>query len=224
MRPMTQTKKVAVILCGSGFKDGSEIRESVGVLWALSRHDVDVQCFALDAPQYDVVNCLTGEVSKENRNQLVEAARIARGKVQKLEELQVSHYDAIVLPGGFGAAKNLCDFALKGSSGTAHPLVEEKLLAFHSAGKVIGAVCIAPAVIALSFRNKGFELTVGAPSEASSEIEKLGHRHVVKAANDCCIDTKFKIVTSPAYMYDEAPLHEIFEGIRKLVDAVVKLA
>lgn len=224
MMRMTPTKKIAVLLCGSGFKDGSEIRESVGVLWALSRHDVQVDCFALDAPQYDVVNCLTGEVSKENRNQLIEAARIARGKIQKLENLNVKDYDALIVPGGFGAAKNLCDFALKGSSGTAHPLVEEKLLSFHATGNVIGAVCIAPAVLALSFRNKGFELTVGAPSEASGEIEKLGHRHVVKAASDCCIDNKFKIVTTPAYMYDDAPLHEIFEGIRKLVDAVIKLS
>lgn len=211
------------MLCGSGFKDGSEIRESVGVLWALSRHDVSVSCFALDAPQYDVVNCLTGETVDEKRNQLVEAARIARGKIQKLEELNPDHFDAIILPGGFGAAKNLCDFALKGSSGTAHPLVQEKLQKFASASKPIGAVCIAPAVVALSFKNKGLELTVGNASEASSEIEKLGHRHVVTAANDCCVDKKYKVVTTPAYMYDEAPLCDIFEGIRKLVDEVVKL-
>jgi len=216
-------KKIAVILCGSGFKDGSEIRESVGVLWALSRHDVSVDCFALDAPQYDVVNCLTGESADESRNQLVEAARIARGKIQKLEALAVNEYDAVIIPGGFGAAKNLCDFALKGASGTAHPLVQEKLQNFHNASKPIGAVCIAPAILALTFRNKGLELTVGAPSEASGEIEKLGHRHVVKSASDCCIDPKYKIITSPAYMYDDAPLCDIFEGIRKLVDAVIKM-
>lgn len=218
------SKKIAVILCGSGFKDGSEIRESVGVLWALSRHDVTVDCFALDAPQYDVVNCLSGESVNESRNQLVEAARIARGKIQKLEVLQVNEYDALIIPGGFGAAKNLCDFALKGASGTTHPLVQEKLLNFHNASKPIGAVCIAPAILALAFRNKGLELTVGAPSEASAEIEKLGHRHVVKNASDCCIDSKYKIVTSPAYMQDDAPLCDIFEGIRKLVDAVIKLS
>ena len=214
-------KKIAVILCGSGFKDGSEIRESVGVLWALSRHNVGVDCFALDALQHDVVNCLTGESVPEKRNQLAEAARIARGKISKLEELDPSQYAAIILPGGFGAAKNLCDFALRGSTGTAQPLVKEKLLAFHSQSKPIGAVCIAPAVVALSMKTP-LTLTLGATGEASAEIEKLGHRHVVTSANDICVDTKNKIVSTPAYMYDNAPLCDIFEGIRKLVDEIVK--
>lgn len=219
-----KSKKIAVILCGSGFKDGSEIRESVGVLWALSRHDVTVDCFALDALQYDVVNCLTGESVQEQRNQLVESARIARGKIQKLSELDSSQYDALIIPGGFGAAKNLCDFALKGSGGTPHPLVQEKLQNFSKESKPIGAVCIAPAILALTFRNKALELTVGAPSETSTEIEKLGHRHVVTEADACCIDNKHNVISTPAYMYDEAPLCDIFEGIRKLVDEVVKRA
>jgi enhancing lycopene biosynthesis protein 2 len=216
------TKKIAVILCGSGFKDGSEIRESVGVLWALSRHAITVDCFALNAPQHDVVNCLTGEVVKETRNQLVESARIARGKIARLEELDEKNYDAIILPGGFGAAKNLCDFAMKGSTGTAHPLVQEKLQAFLKSSKPIGAVCIAPTIVALAIKTP-LQLTLGASGEAAAEIEKLGHRHVVTPANDCCIDAKNKVVSTPAYMYDSAPLCDIFEGIRKLVDEVVKL-
>lgn len=221
LRDLHSPKKIAVLLCGSGFKDGSEIRESVGVLWALSRHNVEVDCFALDALQHDVVNCLTGESTTEKRNQLVEAARIARGKVSKLEDLDPSQYAAVILPGGFGAAKNLCDFALRGSTGTAQPLVKEKLLAFHSASKPIGAVCIAPAVVALSIKTP-LTLTLGASGEASTEVEKLGHRHVVTPANDICVDVKNKIITSPAYMYDSAPLCDIFEGIRKLVDEIVK--
>ncbi len=217
-------KKVAVILCGSGFKDGSEIRESVGVLWALSRHDVDVDCFAFNAPQYDVVNCLTGETANEKRNQLVEAARIARGKIRPMDELNPNNYSAVVLPGGFGAAKNLCDFALKGAKGSAQPLIQEKLQAFKQSSKPIGAICIAPAVVALALKGKGFQMTVGATSEASAAIEKLGHHHVVTSANDCCVDTKNKIVTTPAYMYDEAPLCDIFEGIRKCIDEVIKMS
>ncbi len=219
---LNSTKKIAVLLCGSGFKDGSEIRESVGVLWALSRNTLTIDCFALDAPQHDVVNCLSGETVSEKRNQLVEAARIARGKISKLEDLDPTQYAALIIPGGFGAAKNLCDFALRGSTGTAQPLVKEKILAFHSQLKPIGAVCIAPTVLAMSLKTP-LTLTVGASGEASAEIEKLGHRHVVTPVNDICVDTKNKVISTPAYMYDNAPLCDIFEGIRKLVDETVKL-
>lgn len=217
-------KKIAVILCGSGFKDGSEIREAVGTLWALSQEKVSIQCFAPDAPQFDVVNTLTGEASKETRNMLVESARIARGQIKSLSELNTRDFQGIVMPGGFGAAKNLCTFAMKGSQGTVRPDIEEILKKFHSEHKPIGAICIAPAIVAMTFRKGNFDLTVGEKGEASQEIEKLGHHHVVKKANECLVDEKHKIVTTPAYMYDEAPLHDIFVGIQKLVKEVVKLA
>jgi enhancing lycopene biosynthesis protein 2 len=218
-------KKVAVILCGSGFKDGSEIRESVGVLWALSAEGAEAHCFALDAPQSDVVNCLTGEtVPGEIRNQLVEAARIARGNVKPLSELNAADFPALILPGGFGAAKNLCSFARDGSAGTVDPEVQRVLTAFRAARKPIGAVCIAPAILALAFRGASLELTVGAKSEASAEIEKLGQRHVVCPPSAAHVDEKNRVVTTPAYMYDSAPLHEIFEGIRSLVREVCRMA
>src|SRR4051812_45924073 len=133
-------KKVAVILCGSGFKDGSEIRESVAVLWALSRYPVQVQCYAPDAPQASVVNCLTGELVAESRNQLVESARIARGDVLSLEQLDVENVHAVILPGGFGAAKNLCDFAEKGARGTVRKELRSRLVLAHKLGKPLGAV------------------------------------------------------------------------------------
>lgn len=216
--------KAAVILCGSGFKDGSEIRESVGVLWALSQEGVEASCFALDEAQLDVVNCLTGQaVPGEKRNQLVEAARIARGQVQPLPRLNAFEYDFLVIPGGYGAAKNLCDFALKGSGGQVHPEVAKALGAFHNAGKPIGAVCIAPAILALAFRGKGLELTVGEKCEASGELEKLGHKHVEKKASEWHTDRRHKIVTTPAYMYDAAPLREIFAGIHGLVRELKQL-
>ena len=218
---MAMRKRIAVVLCGSGFKDGSEIRESVGVLWALSQHPVDVQCYAPDAPQKDVINCLTGHPMNESRNQLVEAARIARGKVKALSELNPSEFDAIILPGGFGAAKNLCDFASKGIEGNVIPELKEKLQAFYAAKKPIGAVCIAPAIVALAFPHKNFNLTVGAGGEVAQSIEKLGHKHSVTRTNECCVDEKNKIYTTPAYMYDDANLSDIFEGIRKLVSKVV---
>jgi len=216
-------KKIAVVLCGNGFKDGSEIRESVAVLWGLSKVGARVQCFAPDKPQADVVNCLTGKtVTGETRNMLVEAARIARGEILPLNQLNPSKYDAIVIPGGFGVAKNLCTFATEGSNGKVLPELKTILEKFHSDQKPIAAVCIAPAVVAMAFPGKQFEMTLGGPSEAAQEIEKLGHKHIATKASDCHVDRKNKIVTTAAYMCD-APIHEIFEGIRILTEEIIKL-
>lgn len=218
-------KKIAVILCGSGFKDGSEIRESVAALWALSQENVEVQCYAPDAAQADVVNCLTGEpVENESRNMLVEAARIARGKVKPLSQLKAKDIDGIVLPGGFGAAKNLCTFAFQGSKGKVNADLQTILKDLFDAKKPIGAICIAPAVVALALKGKSLTLTVGATSEASQEIEKLGHTHQVTKADEHCADREHKVFTTSAYMYDSAPLHEIFTGIQKVVREVCKAA
>jgi enhancing lycopene biosynthesis protein 2 len=218
-------KKIAVVLCGSGFKDGSEIRESVATLWALSQEAVEVQCFAPNLPQKEVVNCLTGEtVAGESRNMLVEAARIARGKVRPLAELAPAEWDALVIPGGFGVAKNLCTFAFEGSRGHVLAGFENVLRATHAARKPIGAICIAPAALALAFPHVKLQLTLGAAGEAAEEIQKLGHRHEVRAANEICIDEAHRIVSTPAYMHADAPLHEIFTGIQKLVRQVVRWA
>ena len=218
-------KKIAVVLCGSGYKDGSEIRESVGALWALSKHGAEIQCFALNEKQMHVVNCLTGEEApNEQRNQLVESARIARGKIATLEELNVNDWDGILLPGGFGAAKNLCNYAVKGTEGSVHPKVQQNLKDFFIAGKPIGAICIAPIIVAMAFPNQGFELTVGADNPSVADIQKLGHHHIDLPPNLSLVDRKHKIVTSPAYMYDSAPLHEIFEGIESAVISLLDLA
>lgn len=219
------SKKIAVVLCGSGFKDGSEIRESVAVLWALSQEPVEVQCFAPDGAQHDVVNCLTGEaVPGESRNMLVESARIARGNVLPLSKLDAKDFAAVVLPGGFGAAKNLCSFAREGSAASVRPDIKAALETFHAANKPIGAVCIAPVIVALTFKGKGFDLTLGEHGEAAQEVEKLGHRHHVCAANEAHVDRTHRIVTTPAYMYGDAALHDVFTGIQRLVREVVKLA
>ncbi len=216
--------KVAVILCGSGFKDGSEIRESVAVLWALSRHGAEVEIFAPNEKQHDVINCLTGEATTESRSQIVEAARIARGKVAPLSELRPDRFQALVIPGGYGAAKNLCTFAFEGSKGSVNPAVQKIIHEFHDSGKPVGAVCIAPAIVALALRGKGVELTLGAAGEAAGEIEKLGQRHVVKTVRECHVDRRHKVVSTPAYMYDGAALHEVFEGIESLVKETLSLA
>jgi enhancing lycopene biosynthesis protein 2 len=216
-------KNIAVVLCGSGFLDGSEIRESVGVLWALSQHAVKLQCFAPDAPQADVMNCLTRQpMPGQTRNQLVEAARIARGDVKPLAGLKPQEFDAVILPGGFGAAKNLCNFAKAGAAGVVCAELQAVLEAMHAASKPIGAVCIAPAIVALALKGHSLELTVGEPCEASQEIEKLGHRHVARRADECHVDARNRVVSTPAYMYSDAPLHEIFTGIKKTVDEVIR--
>lgn len=220
---MVAMKKAAVVLTGSGFKDGSEIREAVGVLWALSERGVAAECFAPDEPQADVVNCLTGEpMAGETRNQLVEAARIARGEVLPLSRLKAADFDFLVLPGGYGAAKNLCSFAREGAAGKAHPEVARVIRDFHALGKPIGAVCIAPAVVALVLPE--LEITLGPAGGAGAEIEKLGHRHISKGPAEWHVDARHRLVTTPAYMHDHAPLHEIFAGIRGMVGELCRLA
>lgn len=214
-------KKIAVILCGSGYKDGSEIRESVLTLLALSEEGASVQCFAPDDLQFHVVNCLTGEVSKgESRNMLVEAARIARADVLPISKLSASDFDGIILPGGFGAAKNLCDFAFKGSAGSVRSDLLSILKDFHAHKKPIGAICIAPAIIALAFKGEGLSLTLGDESDGA-EIVKLGHKHVACSPSECVIDRSHKIVSTPAYMYDNASLADIFKGIKSLTMEVL---
>jgi enhancing lycopene biosynthesis protein 2 len=220
---MKKNKKIAVILCGSGFKDGSEIRESVSVLLALDQQGAKVKCFAPDEPQADVVDCLSGQVMKsEKRNMIVEAARIARGEVYPLVELNVDDFDGVIIPGGFGVAKNLCNFAAKGTQAEVHHLLQTLLHKFHAQNKMIGAVCIAPVILALAFKDKKFTMTLGPSSEASMALEKLGHHHKTASVTECVVDAKNKIITSPAYMIDEAPLADIYKGIEALVKEVLK--
>ncbi|MGK5085658.1 isoprenoid biosynthesis glyoxalase ElbB [Bdellovibrionota bacterium FG-1] len=217
------TKRIAVVLCGSGSQDGSEIREAVGVLWAISRQEAQFQCFSPDVDQVDVVNCLTGKTMPEKRNMRVESARIARGDVLPLAEFDARKYDALIIPGGFGAAKNLCDFAAKGAAASVQRDTQYALEEMHRTGKPIGAVCIAPIILALTFKDKGLELTLGQPGDASRALEKLGHRHVAKYSNECHVDRKNRVVSTPAYMIDDAALHDIFTGIDRMVAEILAL-
>lgn len=215
-------KTVAVVLSGCGYLDGSEIREAVAVLCALSKHPVKVVCFTPDAPQSDVINHLSGEKMNESRNMLIEAARITRGKIQPLSELTKTDYDALIMPGGFGVAKNLSSFATEGSGGNVlHKELAHDISAMHKTGMPIGAICIAPALVALALKDAKIEVTLGEESGAAEQVRRMGHTHIVKKANEIHVDRANKIVTTPAYMYDDAPLHEVFEGIGKLVDEVI---
>jgi enhancing lycopene biosynthesis protein 2 len=218
-------KSIAVILSGCGYLDGAEIRESVASLWALAQHDVEVKIFAPDAPQIIVMNHYSGKATGDTRNILAEAARIARGKIEPLSTLPDNDYDALIMSGGFGVAQNLCTFAADGAAGTIlYKELLHQITGMHSDGRPIGAICIAPALIGLALKGKKLELTLGADGNEAEEMRKLGHTHFITKPNEVHIDTINKLVTTPAYMYDDAPINEVFEGIKKLVDEVMEMA
>ncbi|MEC7947579.1 MAG: isoprenoid biosynthesis glyoxalase ElbB [Myxococcota bacterium] len=215
------TRKVCVILSGCGVFDGAEIHESVVTLLALARAGATYRCAAPDKPQMHVVNHLSGAVSPgEERNVLVEAARIARGTISPLSEVRADDYDAVFLPGGFGAAKNLSDFAVQGASGSADPDVVRVLREFRAAGKPIGAVCIAPAVLVLAL-GEG-EVTIGSDADTAAAIGAAGGTHVVCPVDEMHVDEQRRLVTAPAYMI-ETTLDQVAEGIEKAVLATLSL-
>jgi enhancing lycopene biosynthesis protein 2 len=216
------SKKVAVILSGCGFKDGGEIYEATLTLLALDEADAVVQCFAPDMPQLHVVNHLTGEEMPESRNVLVEAARLARGQIKPVTEARVADFDALIIPGGFGAAKNLCNFAVKGSDMTVQPDVLAFAKGMNAAGKPVGLVCIAPAM-APAIGGVGTQYTIGNDAGTAAAINVMGGKHVECAVEECVVDRERKIVTTPAYMYP-ARIREARAGIQKLVQAVLALA
>jgi enhancing lycopene biosynthesis protein 2 len=222
---MKKTKKVAVLLCGSGFLDGSEIREAVAVLWALSSQGAEVHCFAPDQDQFDSVSHLSGQpIPDANRNMLLESARIARGEIESLERFQSSHFDALIIPGGFGVAKSLCTFGRDGAAAKVLPSVSAAIQSMAHAQKPIGAVCIAPVLVGLVLKGSPLQLTLGRASTTSVELEKLGHQHIECKTTDCWVDSDAKVVSTPAYMDDEATLSDVFTGVKKLVDAVLELS
>ncbi|MBC2602178.1 isoprenoid biosynthesis glyoxalase ElbB [Puniceicoccus vermicola] len=217
-------KKVAVLLSGSGVYDGSEIYEATFTLLALEEAGVDVTCCAPDIPQMHVINHVTGDVAEgESRSVLVEAARLARGEVTDLAKLSEAEFDALILPGGFGAAKNLCDFAVKGPDCQVEPQVAGVVEAFHAAGKPIGLMCIAPAIGAALFGGKGIRLTIGNDADTASGLQALGAEHVDCPVDEIVVDENNKVVTTPAYMLGPK-MADVKAGIDKLVAKVLEMA
>jgi enhancing lycopene biosynthesis protein 2 len=214
-------KKFAVVLSGCGVYDGAEIHEGVTAMLAISRKGHSYQVFAPNIPQHHVVNHLTGEEMPETRNVMVEAARIARGDVKDLTTFEPAQYDVLLFAGGFGAAKNLSDFAFNGENYVVNDLVANTIKAMHSAGKPIGAMCIAPMLIADAI--KGGELTLGATSGASEIAEKRGAIHSVTTHGGVTVDTTNKIATTPCYMLD-ATIAQVAEGAENPVEELLKLA
>ena len=215
--------KIGVMLAGCGVMDGSEIHESVLTLLALAREGAEAVCMAPDGEQHDVVNHLTGKPSPEKRNILVESARIARGKIKNVKEVQAKDLDGLIFPGGYGAAKNLCTFAFDGPDCKVHPEVARLAREIQESGKPIGAICIAPALIAKIFEKKSVKLTIGSEAETAGAIQKMGNQHVICSVSQTCLDESHRLVSTPAYMLAKN-IAEAYEGIEKLVSEVLRLA
>lgn len=221
-------KHVALLLAGCGVYDGSEVQETVSCLLHLDRCGVDVTVFAPDIDQRHVIDHTTGdEERKVQRQVLIESARIARGKVSPLNMLQVDEFDALIIPGGFGVAKNLCTFAFDSENMVVLPLVEKILKQFHSQSKPIGFCCIAPVLAGRIFPK--CQLTVGKSSGdgwpyggTGAALTAMGAKVIEKEANEFLVDTVNKFVSAPAYMHESTP-YAIYLNIGQLVEAVLKM-
>lgn len=216
------SKKIAVILSGCGVYDGAEVHETVLTLLRLDQQGAQVQCFAPDKPQMHVINHLTGEEMPEQRNVLVESGRITRGQSKDVRELKAADFDALIMPGGFGVAKNLSDFAIKGADCTVDADVLAAIGEFRDAGKPIGLMCIAPALSARIF-GAGVTCTIGNDEGTAAALEAMGAKHQVCAVDNIVFDAGHCLVTTPAYMVAQS-ISEAASGINELVDKVLELA
>lgn len=217
-------KKVGVILSGCGVYDGAEIHESVITLLALDEHDAEAVICAPNVPQMHVIDHLSGEeVEGESRNVLVESARIARGAIRDIAEVKASELDALILPGGFGAAKNLSTFAVKTSDCEVNQEVARLIREVHDQGKPVAAVCIAPAVLAKVLGESSPEVTIGTDAGTAGALEAMGAKHIGCPVTEMVVDQEKKLVTSPAYMLAER-ISEAAQGIEKTVAALLDMA
>lgn len=215
--------RVAVILSGAGVYDGSEIYETVLTLIALDKAGAQVTCLAPDK-LFAVVDHVAGKPTSEERNVLNESARIVRGKVSDLAKADPNDFDAVILPGGFGAAKNLSTYAVQGADCEVDPGLRKFLISMNRAGKPIGAICIAPVILAKALGMNGSpRLTIGTDPETANHIESLGAEHISCPVDDVVVDADQKIVTTPAYML-ATRIGEAAQGINKLVHDVMKMA
>lgn len=214
-------RKVAVILAGCGPKDGSEIQETLTLLLALDQHNIEYHCFAPNENQYHVINHVTGEVMDESRNVMVEAARIVRGDIAPIEMFKAEEFDALLFPGGFGAAKNLFTYAIDGADFTVNKYVEKAINDMHAQNKPIGAMCIAPIMIAKVLGN--VNVTVGCDSyPQADDVRAFGCTHTETQNGGVAIDKENKIFTTPCYMLN-ATLKDIYDCAWNMVEAMKDL-
>jgi enhancing lycopene biosynthesis protein 2 len=215
--------KIAVILHGSGARDGSEIHEATLTLLALDQQGAKVQCFSPFETQARVINHLTGEVVKEVRWMQVEAARIARGKVSDICQLRAADFDGVIFPGGSGTAVNLCSFASDGAQMQVNPQVERVIREFHAAQKPIGAICIAPVLVAKVLGSHGVRVTLGSNAEEARAVVEMGALSVEAGVGSCVIDRENRVVTTPAYMLAKS-IRELWPGINDLCKSVIEMS
>lgn len=216
-------RKVGVLLAGCGVMDGSEIHEATLTLYFLDKHGADIICMAPNKDQSDVMNHVSGSPSGEKRNVMVEAARIARGKIRDVKTVKAEELDAIIIPGGFGSAKNLCTFAKDGANCTVDSDVADLLKAMNASKKPIGALCIAPSVIASLFgRSLSPEITIGTDAGTAAAMEKMGAKHKNRPVDEIAVDVTNKIVTTPCYMLAQS-IKEVGAGVEKLVAKILEM-
>jgi enhancing lycopene biosynthesis protein 2 len=213
-------QKFAVVLSGNGVFDGAEIHEAMLTLYAIAKKGAAYEIFAPDINQHHVINHITGEEMNETRNVLVESARIARGKIRPLSEFSGKDFDALIIPGGFGAAKNLSTFAFDGADCSINPDVEKAIKDMTGLGKPIGALCIAPVILAKVLGD--VELTIGQDPATAEAVQTMGATHTATGHGEVVVDEKNRIVTTPCYMLD-ANLAQIGEGADNVVDAMLKM-
>ena len=212
-------KKFAVVLSGCGVFDGAEIHEATLTMLAIMKHGAQYTIFAPDIPQHHVVNHITGEEMNESRNVLVESARIARGAIMDLKKYDPSVFDGLIFPGGFGAAKNLCDFAFKGADCTVNADVTNAVKKTLDAGKPIGALCISPVILA-KIIGEG-DMTIGQDKGTAEAMEKMGARHKNTGHGEVVIDLEHNVFTTPCYMLD-ATILDIEQGASNIVGAMLE--
>ena len=214
-----EKKIFAVVLSGCGVFDGAEIHEATLTMLAIKEAGADYQCFAPDIPQFHVINHITGEKMNESRNVLIESARIARGDIKPLSDYLATDFDALIFPGGFGAAKNLSTIAFDGANAKINPQVEKSVKTTLALHKPIGALCISPAVVAKVI--EGVEVTIGSDPGTAEAIEKMGSKHVVTTHGQVVHDYKYNVFTTPCYMLD-ATILDIKEDATIVVNEMMK--
>ena len=215
-------QKIGILLSGCGVMDGAEIHESVITMLTIDKEGMEYICIAPNKDQTQVINHITNEPTNEKRNILMESARIARGNIKDISQINPNDLDALIIPGGFGAACNLSSFAKNGSNAQVIPEVENFLKETHRLGKPIGAICIAPNLIAKVFGDLGTEITIGNDKGTADALEKMGAKHISKNVDEIVVDQKNQIVTTPAYMLAKSP-KEVEAGITKLVKTIIKM-
>ncbi|HKL08944.1 MAG TPA: isoprenoid biosynthesis glyoxalase ElbB [Bacteroidales bacterium] len=213
-------KKIAVVLAGNGVFDGSEIHETTLTLYSIIKNGASYEIFAPNIDQHHVINHLTGDEMNEKRNVLTESARIARGKINDLAKFKAEDFDAIIFPGGFGVAKNLCSFAFDGPNCKVNLDVEKAIRSMHERKKPIGALCISPVLITKVLGN--IKVTIGQDKDTAKAINEMGAKHQDTTHGEVILDEENKIITTPCYMLD-ANIGQIGDGANNIVKKVLEM-